>query len=120
MGATTIAMEYLKQEVITHSLKKMKEEDRKAVMDPAQFRKIGSQEFIDLRTLDETDEDVYNCIYYKEYPLVTGSMDETLVVTYSPKYAAYQRSIREKQIERTQKSSIRWKKREKVKIQTIP
>ena len=40
--------------VITHSLKKMKEEERKAAMDPTQFRKIGSQEFIDLRTLDET------------------------------------------------------------------
>ena len=89
--------------VITHSLKKMKEEERKAAMDPAQFRKIGSQEFIDLRTLDETDEEVYNCVYYKEYPLVTGDMVETLIVTYSPKYAAYQRNIRERQIERAQK-----------------
>ena len=70
--------------VITHSLKKMKEEERKAAMNPARFRKIGSQEFIDLRTLDETDDEVYNCVYYKEYPLVTGDMDETLIVTYSP------------------------------------
>ena len=64
--------------VITHSLKKMKEEDRKAAMNPAQFRKIGSQKFIDLRTLDETDEEVYNSVYYKEYPLITGDMDELL------------------------------------------
>ena len=89
--------------VITHSLKKMKEEDRKAAMNPAQFRKIGSQKFIDLRTLDETDEEVYNSVYYKEYPLITGDMDETLIITYSPKYAAYQRKIREGQIERAQK-----------------
>lgn len=89
--------------VITHSLKKMKEEDRKAAMDPTQFHKIGSQGFIDLRTLDETDEDVYNSVYYKEYPLITGDMDETLIVTYSPKYAAYQKNIRQKQIERAQK-----------------
>lgn len=89
--------------VITHSLKKMKEEDRKAAMDPTQFHKIGSQGFIDLRTLDETDEDVYNSVYYKEYPLVTGDMDETLIITYSPKYAAYQKNIRQKQIERAQK-----------------
>ena len=89
--------------VITHSLKKLKEEDRKAAMNPAQFRKVGSQKFIDLRTLDETDEEIYNSIYYKEYPLVTGNMDETLIVTYSPKYAAYQRKIRESQIERAQK-----------------
>lgn len=89
--------------VITHSLKKMKEEDRKAAMDPTQFRRIGSQGFIDLRTLDETDEEVYDSVYYKEYPLVTGDMDETLVITYSPKYAAYQKNIRKKQIERAQK-----------------
>lgn len=72
-------------------------------MDPTQFRKIGSQKFIDLRTLDETDEETYNSVYYKEYPLVTADMDETLIVTYSPKYAAYQRKIREGQIERAQK-----------------
>ena len=65
-------------------------------MDPTQFRKIGSKKLIDLRTLDETDEETYNSVYYKEYPLVTADMDETLIVTYSPKYAAYQRRIREK------------------------
>lgn len=89
--------------VITHSLKKMKEEERKEAMNPAQFRKIGAQKFIDLRTLDETDEEIYNSVYYKEYPLITGDMDETLIVTYSPKYAAYQRKIREGQIERAKK-----------------
>lgn len=51
----------------------MKEEDQKAAMNPAQFRKIGSQEFIDLRlrTLDKTQEEVYHSVYHKEYPLVT-------------------------------------------------
>ena len=61
----------------------MKKEDREIALNPAQFRKIGSQKFIDLRTLDETDEEVYNSIYYKEVPVVTGDMDETLIVTYS-------------------------------------
>lgn len=89
--------------VITHSLKKMKAEERKEAMNPTQFRKIGAQKFIDLRTLDETDEEIYNSVYYKEYPLITGDMDETLIVTYSPKYAAYQRKLRECQIERAQK-----------------
>ena len=89
--------------VITHSLKKMKAEERKEAMNPTQFRKIGAQKFIDLRTLDETDEEIYNSVYYKEYPLITGDMDETLIVTYSPKYAAYQRKIREGQIERAKK-----------------
>ena len=89
--------------IITHSLKKMKQEDREIALNPAQFRKIGSQKFIDLRTLDETDEEVYNSIYYKEVPVVTGDMDETLIVTYSPKYKDYQRKIRARQIERAEK-----------------
>ena len=86
--------------VITHSLKKMKAEDREIAMRPTQFRKIGSTQFIDLRSLDESDEEVYHSVYYKEVPVVTGKMDETLIVTYSPKYKAYQRRIRARQIER--------------------
>lgn len=89
--------------IITHSLKKMKQEDREIALNPTQFRKVGSRKFIDLRTLDETDADVYNSIYYKEVPVVTGNMDETLIVTYSPKYKAYQRKIRTRQIERAEK-----------------
>ena len=89
--------------VITYSLKKMKQEDREIALNPTQFRKVGSTKFIDLRTLDETDEEVYNTVYYKEVPVVTGNMDETLIVTYSPKYKAYQRRIRDRQIEHAEK-----------------
>lgn len=89
--------------VITHSLKKMKKEDRDIAMDPTQFRRIGSKKFIDIRELDETDNEVFNSIYYKEVPVVTGNMDETLIVTYSPKYKAYQQKIRSRQIERARK-----------------
>lgn len=89
--------------VITHSLKKMKQEDRAVALNPKQYRAVGSEKFIDLSTLDETDEKVFNTIYYKEIPLVTGNIDETLIVTYSPKYKAYQKKIRERQLERAQK-----------------
>lgn len=89
--------------IITHSLKKMKKEDRDMAMNPAQFRKVGSTDFINIRDLDETDEEVFNSIYYKEVPVVTGDMDETLIVTYSPKYKAYQKKIRARQIERAKK-----------------
>ena len=106
--------------VITHSLKKMKAEERKEAMNPTQFRKIGAQKFIDLRTLDETDEEIYNSVYYKEYPLITGDMDETLIVTYSPKYAAYQRKLRECQIERAQKILISPGKKRKGTNQNDP
>ena len=89
--------------VITHSLKKMKQEDRDIAMNPTQFRKVGSDKFVDISKLDENDEDVFNSVYYKEVPVVTGKMDETLIVTYSPKYKAYQQKIRSRQIERAQK-----------------
>lgn len=89
--------------VITHSLKKMKKDERECALKPTQFKALGSDKFVDLRTLDETNEIVFNTVYYKEMPLVTGDMDETLIVTYSPKYKAYQRSIRARQVERAEK-----------------
>ena len=89
--------------VITHSLKKMKKEDREIALKPTQFRLPGSDKMIDLRTLDETDENVFDSVYYKEIPIVTGDMDETLIVTYSPKYKNYQRKGRARQIERAEK-----------------
>ena len=106
--------------IITHSLKKMKKEDREIALNPTQFRKIGSNKFIDLRTLDESDEEVYNTIYYKEVPVVTGSMDETLIVTYSPKYKAYQRKIRNRQIERAEKIIATPGRKRKGKNQNDP
>lgn len=106
--------------VITHSLKKMKKEDRDIALNPAQFRKPGSNRFIDLGTLDETDEEVFNTVYYKEIPVVTGSMDETIIVTYSPKYKAYQRKIRARQIERAQKIIASTDRKRKGKNQNDP
>jgi len=103
--------------VITHSLKKMKKEDRDTALNPMYFRDPDSGRMADLRTLDETDEKVYNTIYYKEIPLVTGSMDETVIVTYSPKYKAYQKSIRRRQIERAEKMINNSCRKQKAKNQ---
>ena len=89
--------------VITQSLKKMNKEDKSIALNPKQFRKIGSQNFIDISTLDESDSEIYNTIYYKEIPVVNGDMDEIVIVTYSPKYKAYQRKIRQQQIDRAKK-----------------
>ncbi len=86
--------------VITQSLKKMRKEDRETALKPTQFKKPGSDKVIDISTLDESDPEVYETIYYKEVPVVNGNMDETIIVTYSPKYKAYQKRIREQQISR--------------------
>lgn len=106
--------------VITHSIKKMKPEDREIALSPTQFKKTGSNKFIDLRTLDETDDTVFNTIFYKEIPVITGDMDETIIVTYSPKYKAYQRKIRNRQIERAQKIISTPGKKRKGKNQNDP
>lgn len=106
--------------IITHSLKKMKKEDREIALNPTQFRKIGSNKFVDLRTLDESNEDVYNSVYYKEVPIVTGNMDEIIIVTYSPKYKAYQRKIRTRQIERAEKIISSPARKRKGKNQNDP
>lgn len=106
--------------IITHSLKKMKKEDRDIAMKPTQFRKVGSTAFIDISSLDETDEEVFNSIYYKEVPVVTGDMDEILIVTYSPKYKAYQQKIRTCQLERAERIIESPGKKRKGKNQNDP
>lgn len=89
--------------VISQSLKKMRGEDQQIALNPKQFRRLGSNKFIDISTLDESDPDIYESIFYKEVPVVNGDMDEIVIVTYSPKYKAYQKRIRGQQIARAVK-----------------
>lgn len=86
--------------VVTQSLKKLKEKEREIALNPTQFRKVGGYKFVDISKLDESDPEVYETVYYKEIPLDDSKLDETLIVTYSPKYKAYQRNIRQQQLER--------------------
>lgn len=44
---------------------------------------------------DETDQ-----LYYKEIPYTSRNLGQRLIITYSPKYATYQKSIRAAQVER--------------------
>lgn len=106
--------------VITQSLKKMREEDRQIALNPKQFRRPGSDQFIDLSTLDESDSDIYETIFYKEVPVVNGDMDEIVIVTYSPKYKAYQKRIREQQIARAIKMMEQPGKKRRGKNQNDP
>lgn len=106
--------------VITQSLKKMREEDRQIALRPTQFRQLGSNKFIDISALDESDPKVYETVFYKEVPVVNRSMDETVIVTYSPKYKAYQKRIREQQISRAMKMIEQPGKKRKGKNQNDP
>lgn len=106
--------------VITQSLKKMREEDRQIALNPKQFRRLGSDKFIDISTLDESNPDIYETIFYKEVPVVNGDMDEIVIVTYSPKYKAYQKRIREQQITRAVKMIEQPGKKRRGKNQNDP
>lgn len=106
--------------VITQSLKKMRGEDRQTALNPKQFRRLGSDKFIDISTLDESDPDIYETLFYKEVPVVNGNMDETVIVTYSPKYKAYQKRIREQQISRAIKMIEQPGRKRKGKNQNDP
>ncbi len=106
--------------VITQSLKKMREEDRQTALNPKQFRRPGSGQFTDISTLDESDPDIYETIFYKEVPVVNGNMDETVIVTYSPKYRAYQKRLREQQISRALKMIEQPGRKRKGKNQNDP
>lgn len=89
--------------VITQSLKKLKKEDKDVALDPSTFKLPGSDRNIDLRTIHEEDKTVYDTIYYKILPTGNKDTDEMMIVTYSPRYKAYQRRIREGQIRRARK-----------------
>lgn len=49
--------------------------------------------------LDEDDAG----LYYKDTPYTPKKLHQRLIVTYSPKYAWYQKAIREKQVEHAEK-----------------
>ena len=52
--------------------------------------------------------------------MTTGELDETLIVTYSPKYKAYQRKIHNRQIERAEKMIASSEKKRKGKSPNDP
>lgn len=106
--------------VISQSLKKMRREDRQIALNPKQFRRLGSNKFIDISTLDESDPDIYETIFYKEVPVVNGDMDEIVIVTYSPKYKAYQKRIRGQQIARAVKMIEQPGRKRRGKNQNAP
>lgn len=86
--------------IITQSLKKLKKDDREVALKHTGFMEVGgSSKRINIDDIDFSLEENHNKLYYKEIPL-EKPLEERLIVTYSPKYAAYQKSIREKQVQR--------------------
>ena len=86
--------------IVTQSIKKLKEEYRENALDPKGFRRLSDNRPVDLSKLTDNDLD---SLFYKEIPYDGRKVDQRLIVTYSPRYAAYQKSVRDAQVDRAQR-----------------
>ena len=87
--------------IVTQSLKKFKGHLKEWALSKEGWHKINSNKLINLNDIDNSsfnDE-----IFYKERWINENNLSQRLIVSYSPKYAAYQKKIRTNQIERAQK-----------------
>ncbi len=90
--------------IITQSIKKLKGEAKEWALSTKGFKKVGDKENVyDISKLSTKEEGYLDHLYYKEYPYDITDVEQTLIITYSPKYAAYQKSIRDKQVSRANK-----------------
>ncbi len=85
--------------IVTQSIKKLKKEEKEWVLNPQGFKRVSDDKPVDITKLPEDDKG----LYYKDEPYTTKKLHQRLIITYSPKYALYQKSIRDKQVERAQK-----------------
>lgn len=85
--------------IVTQSMKKLPAEDRTWALNREGFRRVCDDKPVDITRIPEDDKG----LYYKEEPYSTKKLHQRLIVTYSPKYAAYQKAIRNRQVERAGK-----------------
>ena len=86
--------------IVTQSLKKIKGHLKEWALSPEDWHTINSNKKINLNDVDKSGENEE--IYYKERWINENGLEQRLIVSYSPKYAEYQRSVRNRQIERAQ------------------
>lgn len=85
--------------IVTQSIKKLPAEDKKWALRKSGFKRVSDDMPVDITTLPEDDTN----LYYKDEPYTPKKLHQRLIITYSPKYARYQKTIREKQVERAEK-----------------
>ena len=85
--------------IVTQSIKKLKAEDKEWALNPVGFKRVSDGKNVDITTLPDDDTG----LYYKEEPYTPHTLHQRLIVTYSPKYARYQKTIRDKQVDRAKK-----------------
>lgn len=85
--------------IVTQSIKKLNKEDKKWALDKSEFKRVSDDSPVDLSKISEDDTG----LYYKDEPYTPHSLHQRLIITYSPKYAKYQKAIRDAQVERAEK-----------------
>lgn len=86
--------------IVTQSLKKIKGHLKDWALSPEDWHTINSNKKINLNDVDNSGDNEE--IYYKERWINENGLEQRLIVSYSPKYAGYQRSVRNRQVERAQ------------------
>lgn len=86
--------------IVTQSLKKIKGHLREWALSPDDWHTINSNATINLSDIDRSSFN--ETVYYKERWIKENGIEQRLIVSYSPKYAAYQKSIRNGQIIRAE------------------
>lgn len=84
--------------IVTQSLKKIKGHLRDWALSKDGWHKLNSKKEINLNNIDNSSTN--DEIYYKERWINENNLSQRLIISYSPKYAAYQRKVRNNQIER--------------------
>lgn len=93
--------------VITQSIKKLNQDLKNWALDPEGWRIVGNlKNTYNLKEIEQ-DENLknmyFNKIFYKEIECETKSVKQTLIVTFSFKYQAWQKAVKLKQFERANK-----------------
>lgn len=87
--------------ITTQSLKKLKNHLKEWALDPKDWSLSGDSKKYNLNNINDNSDN--KLIYYKERWINENGLEQKLIITYSPKYKAYQRSIRNAQILRAEK-----------------
>lgn len=86
--------------IVTQSLKKIKGHLKQWSLSSSGWHTLNSTKEINLNDIDKSGDNEE--IYYKERWINENGLEQRLIVSYSPKYAEYQKTIRNRQIERAQ------------------
>ncbi len=86
--------------VVTQSLKKIKGHLKDWALSLDGWHTLNSKKEINLENIDNSSSN--ESVYYKERWIKENGLEQRLIVSYSPKYAAYQRNIRNAQIIRAE------------------